>query len=175
MSDELQLILKIEKMVFDIRGQRVMMDSDLALLYGVETKAFNQAIKRSIERFPPDFMFQCSFSELENLRSQFVTANLATTWNHMRRTPPLLFTELGVAMLSSVLNSKQAIAVNIEIMRIFVKLRSFHAIDPSGRIDELERGTNALFKTVFERLDDLDEKRNPLFPNRRTKIGIKKD
>lgn len=175
MSDELQLILKIEKMVFEIRGQRVMMDSDLARLYGVETKHFNRQIKRNIERFPGDFMFQCNLGELEELRRQIGTANLAMTWNHMRRTPPLLFTELGVAMLSSVLNSKQAIAVNIEIMRIFVKLRSFHAIDPSGRIDELERGTNALFKTVFERLDDLDEKRSLVFPNRRTKIGIKKD
>ena len=76
-------------------------------------------------------------------------------------------------MLSSVLNSKQAIAINIEIMRIFVKLRSFHAIDPSGRIDELERGTNALFKTVFERLDDLDEKTTPLIPKDRKKIGLK--
>lgn len=173
MIEELKLISQIENMVFEIRGQRVMMDSDLAVLYGVETKAFNQAVKRSIERFPSDFMFQCSFSELENLRSQFVTANLAKSWNHMRRTPPLLFTELGVAMLSSVLNSKQAIAVNIEIMRIFVKLRSFHAIDPIGRIDELERGTNALFKTVFERLDDLDEKTNPLIPKHRKRIGLK--
>lgn len=108
MSDELKLISQVENMVFEIRGQRVMMDSDLARLYGVETKVFNQAVKRSKERFPSDFMFQCNLSELADLRSQVVTANYAKDWNHMRRTPPLLFTELGVAMLSSVLNSKQS-------------------------------------------------------------------
>lgn len=118
-------------------------------------------------------MFQCNLGELADLLSQIVTANLARDWNHMRRTPPLLFTELGVAMLSSVLNSKQAIAVNIEIMRIFVKLRSFHAIDPSGRIDELERGTNVLFKTVFERLDDIDSRLTPVLPKTRKRIGLK--
>lgn len=75
-----------------------MMDSDLARLYGVETKKFNQAVKRAIERFPADFMFVCSYEELEILRSQIVTANSSRHWNHMRRSPPMLFTELGVAM-----------------------------------------------------------------------------
>ncbi|MBH46921.1 MAG: hypothetical protein CME71_01990 [Halobacteriovorax sp.] len=117
MGDDLKLVTKIENMVFVIRGQRVMMDSDLARLYGVETKKFNQAVKRAVERFPSDFMFKCNSGELEDLRSQFVTANPLMSWNYMRRTPPLLFTELGVAMLSSILNSKQAITVNIEIMR----------------------------------------------------------
>lgn len=159
-------------MVFVIRGQRVMMDSDLARLYGVELKRLNEQVRRNGERFPIDFMFQCNISELNDLRSQFATTNLATDWNHMRRSPPMLFTELGVAMLSSVLNSKQAVAINIEIMRIFVRLRSFHAIDPSKRIDELERGTNALFKTVFERLDDLDERMTPILPSKRKKIGL---
>ncbi len=173
MGEELKLISQIENMVFLIRGQRVMLDSDLAKMYGVELKRLNEQVRRNIERFPIDFMFECNLSELEDLRSQFATANPLRPWNYMRRSSPMLFTELGVAMLSSVLNSKQAIAVNIEIMRIFVKLRSFHAIDPSGRIDELERGTNALFKTVFERLDDLDEKTTPLIPKHRKKIGLK--
>mgnify|MGYP003689468825 CR=1 FL=1 len=172
MSDELQLILKIEKMVFEIRGQRVMMDSDLARLYGVEPKRLNEQVRRNIERFPIDFMFKCNLSELEDLRSQFATANPLRPWNYMRRGSPMFFTELGVAMLSSVLNSKQAVAINIEIMRIFVRLRSFHAIDPNKRFDELEQGTNALFKTVFERLDDLDEKMTPLIPKDRKKIGL---
>tara|TARA_R110000868_G_scaffold117600_11_gene312366 strand:+ start:31665 stop:32132 length:468 start_codon:yes stop_codon:yes gene_type:complete len=155
MSEELKLISQIENMVFIIREQRVMMDSDLAKLYGIETKKFNQAVKRSIERFPGDFMFQCSVGDLDNLRSQIVTAKHISTWNHMRRSPPMLFTELGVAMLSSVLNSRQAVAINIEIMRIFVRLRSFHAIDPNQRID------------------DLDEKTTPLISKNRKKIGLK--
>lgn len=173
MSDELKLISEIEHMVFEIRGQRVMMDSDLARLYGVELKRLNEQVKRNVERFPSDFMFQCNFDELADLRSQFATTNYARDWNHMRRTSPLLFTELGVAMLSSVLNSKQAIAINIEIMRIFVKLRSFHAIDVGKKISELEQGTNALFKTVFERLDDIDDRLAPILPKTRKKIGIK--
>tara|TARA_R110000868_G_scaffold258137_12_gene515447 strand:- start:1212 stop:1733 length:522 start_codon:yes stop_codon:yes gene_type:complete len=173
MSEELKLISQIENMIYVIRGQRVMMDSDLANLYGVELKRLNEQVRRNSERFPNDFMFECNLDELQDLRSQFATANPLNTWNHMRRSPPMLFTELGVAMLSSVLNSKQAVAINIEIMRIFVRLRSFHAIDPNQRIDELEQGTNALFKTVFQRLDDLDEKTTPLISKNRKRIGLK--
>lgn len=83
-----------------------MLDSDLAELYGVETKALNQAVKRNIERFPSDFMLECNSDELANLRSQFVTANSTASWNYKRRSMPFLFTENGVAMLSSVLSSK---------------------------------------------------------------------
>jgi hypothetical protein len=100
-----------------------MLDSDLARLYGVETKAFNQAVKRNLQRFPEDFMFQQSISELAELRSQIVTLDKISDRNYFRF-PPRLFTESGVAMLSSVLNSESAIAVNISIMRTFIKKRT---------------------------------------------------
>lgn len=116
---------KIETLIYSLRGQNVMLDSDLASLYQVETKALNQAVKRNLERFPEDFMFQCNSSDLQNLRSQYVTSNSTSSWNHKRTYNPFVFTENGVAMLSSVLRSKRAIQVNISIMRIFTKLRSF--------------------------------------------------
>lgn len=100
---------QIQNMIYVIRGQRVMLDSDLAQLYKVETKVLNQAVKRNLKRFPDDFMFQCNSSELESLRSQFVTSKEANVWNYKRRTSPMIFTENGVAMLSSVLKSDTAI------------------------------------------------------------------
>ena len=107
----------IQKKIFVIRNQKVMLDFDLAALYGVETKVLNQAVKRNIERFPEDFMFQINDSELTNLRSHFVTSSL----HGGRRYYPFAFTQNGIAMLSSVLKSQKAIEVNIEIMRVFVK------------------------------------------------------
>ena len=104
-----------------IRGQKVMLDADLAALYGVETKVFNQAVRRNIERFPEDFMFQLTEEEAESLRSQIVTLN-AGRGRHAKYAP-LAFTEQGVAMLSSVLKSKQAIQINLGIMRTFVRIR----------------------------------------------------
>jgi len=104
--------------IYRIREQKVMLDSDLAALYGVETKALNQAVKRNRERFPEDFMFELTQEEFNNLRSHFVTS----TWGG-RRYPPNAFTEQGVAMLSSVLTSATAIAVNIRIIRVFTRLR----------------------------------------------------
>lgn len=169
--------LNIEKLIYSMQGQKVMLDSDLAKLYGVETKVLNQAVKRNADRFPEDFMFQCNSSNLEDLRSQFVTANPTSTWNYKRRTPPMLFTENGVAMLSSVLNSTRAIQVNISIIRIFTKLRSFLLMEQtiSNRLDGLETGTNKLFKVVFERLDSLeDETKKPILKVNRKKIGLKK-
>ncbi len=121
----------IEAMIYTIKGLKVMLDSDLAKLYGVETKVLNQAVKRNIRRFPDDFMFECDLTMIENLRSQSVTANRSNTWNYKRRSAPMLFTENGVAMLSSVLNSERAIEVNIAIMRTFTKLRSFLAMEYS--------------------------------------------
>jgi hypothetical protein len=106
--------LKIQSMIYIIRGQKVMLDSDLAQLYEVEVKRLNEQVKRNIERFPTDFMFQCDINDLNDLRSQIATANSVSAWNHMNRSSPFVFTESGVAMLSSVLNSKRAIAVNIE-------------------------------------------------------------
>src|SRR3989339_1392673 len=111
-------IEKIEKKIYFIREQRVILDKDLAELYGVETKKFNQAVKRNITRFPGDFMYKLTKDEYENLRSQFVTSS----WGG-RRYLPYAFTETGVAMLSSILNSKKAIEVNLQIMRAFIKLQ----------------------------------------------------
>jgi len=110
---------KIEERIFLIRGQRVMISTDLAELYGVEPRVLVQAVKRNIERFPDDFMFQLNKEKYENLKSHFVTSS----WGGARRALPYAFTEQGVAMLSSVLRSRQAIRVNIAIIRAFVKLR----------------------------------------------------
>lgn len=153
-----------------------MLDSDLANLYGVETKRLNEQVRRNIDRFPEDFMFECNSEELGILKSQIATSNSTSSWNYKRRSKPMMFTENGVAMLSTVLNSKQAIQVNIAIMRTFTKLRSFLAMENSveGRVDKLEQGTHKLFKIVFERLDDIEKQISPkLAPNRR-KIGLKK-
>ncbi len=110
----------IKQRIYIIRNTRVMIDADLAKLYGVSTKVFNQAIKRNINRFPEDFMFQLSEDDIENLRSQFVTSSSDYGG---RRYLPYVFTEHGVAMLSSVLNSERAVAMNIFIIRAFIKIR----------------------------------------------------
>ena len=163
-------LLKIESMIYVIRGHKVMLDSDLAELYGVETKALKRAVKRNINRFPIDFMFEMNKEELENWRRQFGTSNKEKMG---LRIPPYVFTELGVAMLSSVLNSNQAIEVNISIMRIFFQLRSFLLMEEklNKRIDQLETGINKVFKVVFQRLDDNDYATPALKPARK-KIGL---
>lgn len=112
----------IQSKIYEIRGQRVMLDRDLAELYDVPTKVLNQAVKRNIKRFPPDFMFQLNKAEFENLKSQIVTSNRGGT-----RTLPYAFTEQGVAMLSGLLNSDRAIYANIAIMRAFVAMRNYIA------------------------------------------------
>jgi hypothetical protein len=117
MSDEIVLI---QNLIYEIRGERVMLDFDLARLYQVETKVLNQAVKRNIQRFPPDFMFQLSAEEVLNMRSQFVTSSKRHTSD-----PPFAFTEQGIAMLSGVLKSDIAIAANIAIMRAFVQVREY--------------------------------------------------
>lgn len=170
-------IERIEAMIYKVKGQNVMLDSDLAKLYGVETKVLNQAVKRNLKRFPEDFMFECDLNMLELLRSQIVTSNYTNHWNYKRRSAPLLFTENGVAMLSTVLNSERAIEVNIAIMRTFTKLRSFLAMENSIKeeVGNLKKNTNQLFKIVFERLDNLDEQITPKLPANRKKIGLKQD
>src|SRR3990172_6171207 len=127
----------IESKIYLIRGHKVMLDSDLAELYGVETRALVQAVKRNIGRFPLDFMFQLNNQEVISLRSQIV---ISKTGRGGRRYLPYVFTEQGVAMLSSVLNSDRAIEVNIQIMRAFLKLREMIAShkDLAKRLDELE-------------------------------------
>ena len=164
-------IMKIEKMIYLIRGQKVMLDSDLAELYQVETKRINEAVKRNMDRFPEDFMFQLTDDESEIQRSQFATFKRSIS---LRKYRPYVFTELGVAMLSSVLSSPRAVQVNISIMRTFVKLRSFLVLDTalSEKVSNLEKGTNQLFKVVFERLDVLEEGL-PTYPKERKRIGIK--
>ncbi|MCL2806523.1 MAG: ORF6N domain-containing protein [Treponema sp.] len=113
-------LTQIQKMIYAIHGQNVMLDSDLAKLYGVELKAMNQAVKRNIKRFPSDFMFQLTAEQWQNLRSQFVTFK-----NDTRKYKPYAFTEHGILMLSSILNSERAVEVNIQIMRVFVKMRRY--------------------------------------------------
>ena len=111
---------QIQKMIYEIRGQKVMLDSDLALLYGVELKVMNQAVKRNIDRFPDDFMFQLTGEEWKTLRSQIVTFS-----KDLRKYKPYAFTEHGILMLSSVLNSKEATKINIQVMRVFVQMRHY--------------------------------------------------
>lgn len=168
---------QIDKFIYTIRGQRVMLDSDLAELYGVETKRLIEQVRRNIDRFPSDFMFECDSGELDDLRSQIATSNGPSYWKHKRWTKPLLFTESGVAMLSSVLNSQQAIQINISIIRTFIKLRSFLSMESSSdkKVDDLERKTNKLFKIVFERMDSYEEMVTPKLPPLRKKIGLKRD
>jgi hypothetical protein len=155
---------KIEKAILLIRGQKVMLDADLAALYGVETRVLVQAVKRNIERFPADFMFQLSREEVTILRSQIVTSS---GWGG-RRYRPYAFTEQGVAMLSSVLRSPRAIQVNIEIMRAFIRLRQMLAshVELARKLDALEKKYDAQFKQVFEAIRQLmmppEPKRRPI-------------
>ena len=143
-----------------------MLDQDLAELYGVETRVLVQAVKRNIDRFPVDFMFQLSDEEFSNLRSQIVSSS----WGG-RRTAPYAFTEQGVAMLSSVLHSPTAVQVNIEIMRAFVRLRRMlekHA-DLALKLETLERKYDQQFKVVF---DAIREIMKPDPPPKRRQIGF---
>jgi len=155
---------RIEKAILLIRGQKVMLDADLAELYGVETKVLVQAVKRNLERFPEDFMFQLSQEEFAILRSQIVTSS---DWGG-RRYRPYAFTEQGVAMLSSVLRSRRAIRVNIEIMRAFIRLRQMLAshVELARKLDALEKKYDAQFKQVFEAIRQLmappEPKRRPI-------------
>jgi ORF6N domain len=146
---------RIERAILLIREQKVLLDRDLAKLYGVTTKALNQAVRRNRARFPIDFMFQMSKSELEDWRSQFVTTNPGQKMG-LRR-PPYVFTEQGVSMLSSVLRSKRAVLVNIEIMRAFVRMRQILAthVDLARKLETLERKYDAQFKVVFDAIREL--------------------
>ncbi len=162
----------IEGMIYMIREQKVMLDSDLAQLYEVETRVLNRNAQRNIKRFPADFMFQLTHSESEALISQF---GISKKGRGGRRKLPYVFTENGVAMLSSVLNSEKAILINISIMRIFTRLRSFLMLekDLSNRVTKLEEGTIQVFKIVFERLDKIEEIVEPKLPKNRRKVGLK--
>ena len=146
---------RIDSKILLLRGQKVMLDSDLAALYEVEVKALNQAVKRNGDRFPEDFMFQLTDEETEALRSQIVTAK--PDGRGGRRTAPYAFTEQGVAMLSSVLRSKRAVLVNVEIMRAFVRLRQMLASNAglAEKLAKLEKKYDAQFKIVFDAIRQL--------------------
>jgi phage regulator Rha-like protein len=155
---------RIERSILLIHSHKVMLDADLAALYGVETGQLVRAVKRNISRFPHDFMFELSKDEFENLRCHFGTSS---HWGG-RRYPPYAFTEQGVAMLSSVLRSKRAIQVNIEIMRAFVRLRQILASNKelAKRLDELEKKYDAQFRVVFDAIRQLmrppESKKRPI-------------
>jgi ORF6N domain len=145
------------RLVRTVRGHKVMLDEDLAALYGVSTKALIQAVKRNPVRFPPDFMFSLTEQEATNLRSQIVTSSAARRNWGGRRTTPYAFTEQGVAMLSSVLRSETAVQVNVEIMRAFVRLREQIGYNRNlmKRLDGLEAKCDRQFKVVFDAIREL--------------------
>jgi len=156
--------------IYFIRGQQVMLDSDLAEIYGVDTKAFNRAVKRNIDRFPEDFMFQLTFQEVTILRYQIGTSR-SESWGG-RRHLPYVFTEQGVAMLSGVLKSKTAVQANIAIMRTFVEVRRILISNSelATKLVELEKKYDSQFKAVFDAIRHLMQQPAP--PPKR-KIGFK--
>lgn len=165
----------ISNKIYFIRNQKVMLDSDLALLYGVETKRLNEAVKRNISRFPGDFMFELTELEFNSLRSQFAT--LKNGRGQHQKYLPSVFTEHGVLMLSSVLKSDKAIQTNIQIMRIFTKVRQMLLDNTEIKIDILQiqkklENHDKNIELVFSYLDELTEKKESEKP--RTKIGYKK-
>jgi ORF6N domain-containing protein len=158
---------RIERSILLIRGHKVLLDVHLAALYGVTTKRLNEQVRRNRARFPEDFMFQLTAEEIASLRSQIATSNKGRGG---RRYAPYAFTEQGVAMLSTVLNSERAIQVNIEIMRAFVRLRQLLASNTelARKMDALEKKYDAQFKVVFDAIRQL---MTPPEPNKR-KIGF---
>ena len=157
--------------IYYIRNYKVMLDSDLAELYGVETKVFNQAVKRNLKRFPNDFMFELTKEEFNNLKSQFVTSS----WGGARHLPNV-FTEQGVAMLASILKSDKAIGINIQIVRIFTRIRQMLMDNTELRlaIEDIKKKTDNNSKNievVFQYLDELLEKKED--PKPRKQIGYK--
>ena len=148
---ELQII---QSKIYEIRGYRVMIDRDLAEMYQVETKVLNQAVKRNIERFPEDFMFQLTDEEFQDWKSQIVTSNSIKMG--LRR-KPYVFTELGVAMLSSVLNSKTAIQINMGIMRAFVAVRQLLINPPVDKFSELQKDVQELKQYIEEVFTDYND------------------
>jgi hypothetical protein len=152
---------RIERSILLIRGHKVLLDADLAALYGVTTKRLNEQVRRNRSRFPDDFMFELASEEAESLRSQFATSKRGRGG---RRYAPYVFTEQGVAMLSTVLNSERAIQVNIEIMRAFVRLRHMLA----RKLADLEKKYDAQFKVVFDAIRQLMAPPDP----KKRKIGF---
>jgi hypothetical protein len=156
-----------------IRGQSVMLDYDLAKRYEVETRTLKQAVKRNIERFPPDFMFEITREEYNSLRSQIVTLDVGGRGKYSKY-QPFVFTELGVAMLSSVLNSEKAIKVNIDIMRAFVAMRQYllGVAELKRELDDFMRKTNMQFNEIYQLLEAFMKHKKEL-EKPRTQIGFK--
>ena len=165
---------RIASAILILRGHNVMLDTDLASLYEVDVKVLNQAVKRNRSRFPSDFMFQLNVHEGESLRSQVVTLKKSGRGSH-RKYRPYAFTEQGVAMLSSVLRSRRAVRVNIEIMRVFVRLRQMLRSNAqlAEKLDALERRHDAKFKVVFQAIRQLVALPRPVSTPRR--IGFNPD
>ena len=161
---------RIENVIFYVRGQKVMLDQDLAELYGVETKKLNQAVKRNIERFPEDFMFSLNKKEWETLKFHFGTSK---DGRGGRRYLPYVFTEHGALMLANVLNSKKAVLVSIEIVRAFARLRQIIASNKllAQKLAKLEKKYDSQFKTVFDAIRSLMEPAS----SGKTSIGFKLD
>ena len=161
----------IKNLIYFFRGHRVMLDSDLANIYGVETKVLNQAVSRNHDRFPSDFAFRLTIIEWENLKSQIVTSSFA---HGGRRKLPYVFTEQGVSMLSSVLNSKQAIRANVQIMRTFVSIRNLASTykELERRILEIEEKSDKNYRLLLSALLQLKERIEPTLKKERKKIGL---
>ncbi|MBS1666139.1 MAG: ORF6N domain-containing protein [Bacteroidetes bacterium] len=162
---------KILNRIFVVRGQKVMLDEDLSVMYRVETKRLNEQVKRNLKRFPKDFMFPLSKKEFENLKSQ----NATSSWGGRRKLPNA-FTEQGVAMLSSILNSDIAIEVNIRIIRVFTKLREYALTHKEillelSKLDKEVKGNSRDIENIFALLKELIEKEAKPIP--RNKIGFK--
>jgi hypothetical protein len=157
-----------QTLIYEFRGHKVMLDFDLAALYGVETKRLKEQVRRNISRFPEDFMFQLNSGEFESLRSQIATSKRGGT-----RYLPMVFTEQGVAMLSSILNSEKAIQVNIEIMRAFAQYRALliESKDLRKELRALDDKINQIFKFLLDKIDALSKKQ---IDQPRKKIGYKR-
>lgn len=161
----------ITSRIFLVRGQKVMLDSDLAELYGVSTSRLNEQVRRNIERFPNDFMFLLTDSEFSSLKSQIATSS----WGG-RRKLPLVFTEQGVSMLSSVLHSEQAVQVNIAIMRAFVQLREMLSThkELAHKLEELERKVGIHDQTIVQLIEAIRQLMEPP-AEKRKQIGFTPD
>jgi len=187
----LQIIRSIQNRIYEIRGERVMLDSDLAVLYETETKALNLAVKRNLKRFPKDFMFQLTIKEWEELRFQIETSKKSDNALRLqtetskarggRRYMPYVFTEQGVAMLSGILNSDKAITMNIAIMRAFVEVRKIllRQTDLKEQLNEIREKLgvhDAQLNQIYDAMENLlDEKANQRKWENRRRIGFKAD
>ena len=171
----MQNIQSIQNRIYDIRGERVMLDFDLAELYGVENRALKQAVRRNMDLFPPDFMFELTVEEIELVVSQ----NVIPSKQHLGGANPFAFTETGIAMLSSVLKSKRAKEMNIAIMRTFVALRkmAINYSEITSALDDIRKrvsGHDEQMNLIFEYLKQFEQtKQNEVFQKDRIKIGYK--